>query len=126
MTHTLKCCLYIFGCVGCRTRFIGCVVRSESVCFITIFFSNVYIYVLMNCYFSDNKVSRKPPRVPFSSTAMSDAGISSESLTKPQPNCARVRSASTGRDKRSELQARYWGLLFGNLQRAVNFHFVFK
>lgn len=80
----------------------------------------------MNCYFSDNKVSRKPPRVPFSSTAMSDAGISSESLTKPQPNCARVRSASTGRDKRSELQARYWGLLFGNLQRAVNFHFVFK
>ncbi|XP_077296396.1 SCAPER domain-containing protein short spindle 3 [Arctopsyche grandis] len=69
----------------------------------------------------DDKISRKPPRPPFISTVMSDTHSStSEAMKKQQPpNCARVRSASTGRDKRSELQARYWGLLFGNLQRAV-------
>ncbi|XP_076294606.1 short spindle 3 isoform X3 [Lasioglossum baleicum] len=61
---------------------------------------------------NSEKVTRKPPSVPR---------ISQSSTTKRSMKpTTRVRSASTGRDKKSELQARYWAFLFGNLQRAVD------
>ncbi|XP_012144085.1 short spindle 3 isoform X2 [Megachile rotundata] len=58
------------------------------------------------------KVTKKPPSVP----RVSHVNTTKRSM-KPT---SRVRSASTGRDKKSELQARYWAFLFGNLQRAVD------
>ncbi|XP_046428516.1 S phase cyclin A-associated protein in the endoplasmic reticulum-like [Neodiprion fabricii] len=58
------------------------------------------------------KVLRKPPSIPKISQP-----TPTKRCSKPT---TRVRSASTGRDKKSELQARYWAFLFGNLQRAVD------
>ncbi|XP_047539232.1 S phase cyclin A-associated protein in the endoplasmic reticulum isoform X1 [Vanessa atalanta] len=52
------------------------------------------------------RVSRKPPRA-------------LPPVRRTLPRASRLRSASAGRDKRSELRARYWALLFGDLQRAV-------
>ncbi|XP_048514345.1 S phase cyclin A-associated protein in the endoplasmic reticulum isoform X2 [Athalia rosae] len=59
-----------------------------------------------------DKVTRKPPSIP----KISQPTQAKRSAKPP----SRVRSASTGRDKKSELQARYWAFLFGNLQRAVD------
>ncbi|KAK0087810.1 hypothetical protein PV325_013994 [Microctonus aethiopoides] len=61
---------------------------------------------------NSERITRKPPSVPRI--------VSSVTMKRSIKSSTRVRSASTGRDKKSELQARYWAFLFENLQRAVD------
>ncbi|XP_075152062.1 SCAPER domain-containing protein short spindle 3 isoform X2 [Haematobia irritans] len=80
--------------------------------------------VNLSSNYDKNLPHRKPPKspnalLPFSLQTPKKSHSPSRAVSK-QSTGPRVRSASTGRDKKSELQARYWALLFGNLQRAVN------
>ncbi|XP_049278767.1 S phase cyclin A-associated protein in the endoplasmic reticulum isoform X1 [Anopheles funestus] len=66
---------------------------------------------------SQRSLPKRPPIGVRPRCIQSHVSQRQKSLTKTGP---RVRSASTGRDKKSELQARYWAFLFGNLERSVN------
>lgn len=69
-------------------------------------------------------MSRKPPCAPRLSEQRRT--VKGNLVSNQGHTGARVRSASTGRDKRSELRARYWALLFGNLQRSVSIRIHLK
>lgn len=79
---------------------------------------NSYINFILFFSYSIEANAKKPP-THIRPTVLTRKISLSESKSPDKSN-RRVRSASTGRDKRSELQARYWALLLSNLQRAVN------
>ena len=61
----------------------------------------------------------KPPKKPSPRYCQDDRKIG-KSRIKLTGSTSRIRSASVGRDKKSDLQARYWAFLFENLRRAVD------
>ncbi|XP_057369813.1 S phase cyclin A-associated protein in the endoplasmic reticulum-like [Daphnia carinata] len=62
---------------------------------------------------------RKPPVNPKSLLVRLEHKVP-KLVTVLKNSRSRIRSASAGRDRKSDLQARYWGLLFENLRRAVD------
>lgn len=73
---------------------------------------------IVNHFPLQEPIARKPPNM-LATKQTKKVDPPGDALTSLKPN-VRLRSASAGRDKRSELQARYWALLFGNLSRAMN------
>lgn len=75
----------------------------------------IFYYIFVHNFSFTETYFRKPP------VNLRPRSIQSASQCKSaaKSGAPRVRSASTGRDKKSELQARYWAFLFGNLQRSV-------
>jgi hypothetical protein len=49
-----------------------------------------------------------------------EAAAATANGTKKTKRSQRIRSASAGRDRRTDMQARYWAFLFENLRRAVD------
>lgn len=72
----------------------------------------------LNIFISPEANAKKPPA--YVKPLILNRKSHSIDLKSTNSTGRRVRSASTGRDKRSELQARYWALLLSNLQRAIN------
>lgn len=96
--------------------------EDESNLIIFLIILNIFLRKLIKiflCFLPFEEINAKKPPTQIRPTIINRKFSLSDQKTADKSN-RRVRSASTGRDKRSELQARYWALLLSNLQRSVN------